>query len=363
MPPITVLLTPKLCFFLSSIMLLILTGCEQNSTEKQFQTYHQRLANVLDINVTPPLKTNAPFFPESRQLQQPLNDIRYSLLDAYDLRQCGLFQLIAERNSILGKVQDKTRFMRYELLFLQGLDYCLTTLPIDNELRPELEIIYQQKQQQLPRVLWNMVFTEKEWRQQFNIGHQLIINQQYDGYIESINAFHYLADLSLHLSQNVQQTSLARLNKKDIDLLLHHQQQIHKIEYFGQLLYSMARTTTLLTTITNQLVENENVIICGENINPQQAQYLRNIFNKFYAKDLQRYIANLDSQYQTLQPHLKVLYDNLQNKVPSISEPMQRYIAYAFQGQLYQQYQQANREHIQYWQRLFKRCQLKFGNQ
>nr|WP_256384204.1 DUF3080 family protein [Photobacterium toruni] len=62
-----------------------------------------------------------PRYPRTHALKQPIADITIGLLNAYELRQCGLFQLIAERNSVLGKVQDKTRRLRYELLFLKQI--------------------------------------------------------------------------------------------------------------------------------------------------------------------------------------------------------------------------------------------------
>ena len=145
---------------------LLLTSCKENATNTLLNTYQQRLANVLEITPADTLPLNLPIYPDTRSLKQPIADIRIGLLDAYELRQCGLFQLIAERNSVLGKVQDQTRQLRYEVLFLKQLNHCLTMLNSNStsELQSQLNDIYQQKQQQLPLVIWNMVFTGKEWR-------------------------------------------------------------------------------------------------------------------------------------------------------------------------------------------------------
>lgn len=131
----------KILLFVLCCALLIIS-CKENATNALLNTYQQRLANVLEITPadTPPL--NLPTYPDTRSLKQPVADIRMGLLDAYELRQCGLFQLIAERNSVLGKVQDQTRQLRYELLFLKQLSHCLTVLNSTSELQSQLNGIY-----------------------------------------------------------------------------------------------------------------------------------------------------------------------------------------------------------------------------
>ena len=345
------------------LCLLLLTSCKENTTETLFHTYHKRLTNVLDITPIAAPTLTLPSYPDTRSLKQPLADIRMGLLDAYELRQCGLFQLIAERNSVLGKVQDQTRQLRYELLFLKQLNHCLTVLNSASELQSQLNDIYQQKQQQLPLVIWNMVFTGKEWRQQFTLGHQLLEPQQFGGYIETVAAFNYLDTLTTTMTSQSISQALATLTPNNIEQLLYHQQQIHNTQYLGQLFYSMAQVTAVLNTITAQLTQHENNVICGKNINQQQAQYLRNVFYKYYVNDIQPYLSKLQSQYQQLQPYLDSLYTTLIQHHAQPPTMMTLYARYYFQGEVQRQFQQATIEHVRYWQRLFERCQFKVGHQ
>ena len=351
----------KRLLLLVMLCLFAVTGCKENPTEALLDTYQQRLTNILDVepDTIPPL--DIPSYPQTHALKQPIADITIGLLNAYELRQCGLFQLIAERNSVLGKVQDKTRRLRYELLFLKQLEYCLNVLDSTDPLQHQLKDIYHQKQQQLPQVIWNMVFTGQEWQQQFTLGHQLLSPQQFGGYIENLAAFDYLETLTTTIiSRHIFQYPLTTNN---IELLLYHQQQIHNTQYIGQLFYSIARITTIMNIITNQLTTHEQTVMCGKNINQQQAQYLRNVFYKYYANDIQPYLSKLDSQYQQLQPHLNNLYTTLvQQQIPP-STTMNLYARYYFQGELLRQFHQATHDHVHYWQRLFKRCQFKIGRQ
>ncbi|MEC6814210.1 DUF3080 domain-containing protein [Photobacterium toruni] len=345
------------------LCLLLLPSCKDNTTETLFNTYQQRLTNVLDITPIAVPALTLPSYPDTRSLRQPLADLRMGLLDAYELRRCGLFQLIAERNSVLGKVQDQTRRLRYELLFLKQLNHCLAVLNSTSELQSQLNDIYQQKQQQLPLMIWNMVFTGKEWRQQFILGHQLLELQQFSGYIETVTAVNYLDTLTTTMTAQTISQALTTLTPNYIEQLLYHQQQIHTTQYLGQLFYSMAQITAMLNTITIQLTQHENNIICGKNINQQQAQYLRNVFYKYYVHDIQPYLSKLQSQYQQLQPYLDSLYTTLIQHHAQPPAIMTLYARYYFQGELQRQFQQATIEHVRYWQRLFKRCQFQVGHQ
>ncbi|WP_233218462.1 DUF3080 domain-containing protein [Photobacterium sp. GB-210] len=340
---------------------IMLIGCKQNDNEDAFDTYHQRLANVLDIDKTPFPETPLQLLPAKRVLIQPLADIRIGLLDAYELRQCGLFQLIAERNSILGKVQDKTRGLRYELLLLDGLQYCLETLPKDSDLLTELAPIYQQKKQQLPLVFWNTLFTGEEWRKQLTLGHHLLESNQTTQFNASLSAFSYINNLLSNSIKRSNNITAPYSNKDKYQNLFEHQQQIYNSRYIGDLFYSMQRTTTLLNTITEQLTQSQDAILCGKNMNQQKAQYLRNVFYKFYVPTIQPYLSTLDSQYRQIQPVLQQILQQLNQPNIHLSSPMQTYIAFYVDGDLYQQFHEATLAHVKFWQRLFKQCKFKVG--
>ncbi|MBY5944109.1 DUF3080 domain-containing protein [Photobacterium rosenbergii] len=333
------------------ILLLALTGCEPNTAKRSFNTYNDRLANVLD---TPPATINVDeieAFPEPRELLLPIEDIRIDLLDAYELRKCGLFNLIAERNSILGKVQDKTRQLRYELILLNGLNHCQEVLPEDSEVLPMLEGFKQQKQAQLAQHLWNMFTTEKEWRQQLTIHHQPFELGLFYGFDESLNAFNYLAFIQQHIQTG------SSVGEKQADRLIKHQEQLHAHHYFGQLIFSIHLSTLWLDSITNMLEDNESALICGPNRNQQQAEYLSNVFYKFFVNELQPYLAELDSQYQQISPALSELLDPELNQNPVIGPYYDRYLS----GELHRNFRQATLKHVSFWKRTFKRCNIKVG--
>lgn len=336
-----------------SLLLLCLSlfGCERNTAENSLQTYNERLANVLDVSPSQEPETDIPAFPDTRELLQPNDDIRIGLLDAYELRKCGLFNLIAERNSILGKVRDRTRQFHYELLLMDGLEHCIDTLPLGSALLPELRQSHQLKRRQLPIYLWNMFTTGEEWQRQLNIHYKTFPLDSFPGFVENLEALHYLK--SIHQTIQAGET----VTPKQADRLLFHQKQIHTFRYFGQLFYSIARTRDWLAATVKLLESSESRIICGANRNQQTAEYLKNVFFRFFITDIQPYLAELDSQYRQIQPSLLVLLQPPTKLTESFSAYYQNFIT----GALYNSFKQVTMDHVDFWQRTFDRCSFRLG--
>ncbi|WP_269748192.1 DUF3080 family protein [Enterovibrio coralii] len=149
-----------------------LQGCFDNDKAAGlFSDYSQRLANVVETEPVTPPESNAIKLPRKRDLILPIEDVRMGLLDAYELRQCGLFQLIADRNSILGKVQDAFRQLNYEIALLNTLEQCLDDVTSES-LTKELARIQTQKRAEINKVYWNTFAGSDAWRSQLT-RHQL----------------------------------------------------------------------------------------------------------------------------------------------------------------------------------------------
>jgi len=344
----------KTYLFNSLILVLqcfLLIGCDRNTAESSLQSYNERIANVLGVSPSKDPMTEIPVFPGIRELVLPIEDIRIGLLDAFELRKCGVFHLIAERNSTLGKVQDKTHQFRYELLLMDGLEHCIDTLPLNSELLPNIKQFHQLKRQHLPLYLWNMLTTGEEWRRQFNLHYRPFPLDRFPGEIESQEAMRYLQ--FIHRMIKAQET----VPPNQAERLLFHQQQIHAFRYFGQLVYSIARTRDWLESTIRLLEANESTILCGPNRNQQKAVYLSNVFNRFFIAKIQPYLVELDSQYRQIQTPLQALLQPPSEISSDFSAYYQSYIA----GDLYDSFRQTTMNHVKFWQRTFKRCGMKVG--
>ena len=134
---------------------LVLSGCWSDTPRDWYQDYLSRVARVQGvekITMTPSPYTN---LPRKRELTIEIEPLSIGLLDSYQLRQCGLFNLIAERNSILGKVANEFHRYDYQRQLLMGLKQCQANNIIDAELKEKLAEIENQKQAQLKAHQWN----------------------------------------------------------------------------------------------------------------------------------------------------------------------------------------------------------------
>ncbi len=111
---------------------MVLTGCFDDGPQNYFDDYQTKIANVQDAD-----EIQEDWELESLPRKQTFIEVpslSIGLIDSYQLRQCGLFNLIAERNSILGKIADEFRNYDYQVALLEGVGKCLS----NNELDPEI---------------------------------------------------------------------------------------------------------------------------------------------------------------------------------------------------------------------------------
>jgi len=312
----------------------VLTGCKSDSPSRFFETYSERVANVLDAaDVTQEISITQ--LPRKRDLYLTIPPITLGLLDSYQLRQCGLFQLIAEKNSVLGKVADDFSNYDYQSALLKGLTACIDDPNVDSELKPTLTGIREEKREQLDMHQWNLLYTSDAMQAQLK-GTSL---------------------LSDGMSEQVQQVSnaLTHLNKAFHSALeksnvIETQETLEKIAVVGNLYYSLSYSAAQLSLITEQLHNNDHKIICAPQRDTTRFKYLNNVFEQQYIGNVQPYLATLDSYYQQLSANLTLFAP--QPELHPFIYPLE---------QSHSEFRQATLEHIQYWQRLFKRCGRKVG--
>ncbi|MFM2590559.1 DUF3080 domain-containing protein [Vibrio sp. TBV020] len=312
----------------------ILIGCKSESPSRFFETYSERVANVLD---TPDITQDVSItqLPRKRELYLTIPPITLGLLDSYQLRQCGLFQLIAERNSVLGKVADEFSNYDYQSALLKGLTACIDDPNVDSELKPTLRNIRKEKREQLGMHQWNLLYASDAMQAQLKGA----------------------SFLTVGMSEQVQQVSnaLTELNQafyseSEKSNVIEAQETLEKTAVLGNLYYSLSHATAQLSLITEQLNMNDHKVICAPQRDITRFKYLNNVFDQQYIGKVQPYLATLDSYYQQLSPNLTLFKP--QPELHPFIYPLE---------QSHSRFRQATLEHIQYWQQLFKRCGRKVG--
>ncbi|WP_413111599.1 DUF3080 family protein [Thaumasiovibrio sp. DFM-14] len=330
-------------------VLLLLSGCERNSTIKAFDTYIQKLANVLGVDTPRMPEAEWLTLPIKRELEITTPDIRLGLLDAYQLRKCHAFGLIADRNSAMGKVQDEMLRLQYELRLLTKLDQCLPI--IDDELKLELQHIKALKQVQIYHHFWNAITLNQEWQ-------QMLRPTTTPFELNNLHGFAATEQMLLLLNQIYSQLEQQQPISDDlIDALVTQQKTIQYLDYIGRLYTSMHLSAHYLQSITQFLTQHDHLIQCGQNTNQQRAQYLRNVLERYYIDTLQPYLADINGQYLELQPLLNGVY----TPPSAVSAQFEAYRQAMILGEVHTRFTDAIGAHTRYWQALFNRCEISVG--
>lgn len=305
----------------------MLSGCKSSiQLPTIFDDYLTRLGRVL--NSAPPklAPTAPPSLPRKRELQLELTDIRMGLLESYQLKQCGLFDLIAERNSILGKVADRFSRFDYEIAFLAGLERCITDKHIDSLLISDLEQIKFQKRNNIHKLWHNILFVSNAMRAQKQANQW--INPDIDT-SRVVSAFSLL-----------QQNNTAIISKQwhSITPIIDLQETLEKEPVIGRLHYSLLNLSHDFEALNAYLRDEFPKVVCTQGRDRTQYRYLNNVLTTVFIERLQPNIAKLDRIYYQLAPYLDKLAIN-ELKVS------------------HQRFHHVVAEHIALWQTLRSRCQ------
>ncbi|USD64313.1 DUF3080 family protein [Vibrio sp. SCSIO 43136] len=309
---------------------VFIAGCS-DPTLNMFQDYIERIARVQEQPVI--ASTFEPTtLPPQRALHIDIEPVTIGLLDSYQLRKCGLFGLIADRNSILGKVQDQFRLFDYQRQLIAGIEVCLASGTLTDELETSLKHSYLLKQAQLNSYQHNLLLTSKAMQKQ--LGGQIWLTAEHQTQVSEITGV--LEALNLALSNGVGEVAPL-------------QEQLEKLPVLGRLDHSLQHATHWLNLTTRQLRANDSQIHCGKNRDRSRFTILNNVFNQGFVAKIQPYLAELDSYYYDLEPNLNLFQPPM---VIGYTHPISKH---------HQEFRQATLDHVQYWQGLFKRCGRTIG--
>lgn len=314
-------------------MCLLISGCWDEQGDL-FDEYHNRVARVQDeTRISEEWEYEA--LPRKRELNINIEPISMGLLDSYQLRECGLFNLIAERNSVLGKVADQFRNFDYQVEFLNGLSECLNHPGVSSDVQQQLLKIDQQKRDQLAQHRWNLLYASDAMQSQLR-GSQWL-SEDVGLKVQRVS------DALGYLNQSFN-TTLTLGSVTEV------QETLEKQVVLGDLHYSLSAATFELNQITQQLKKYDHKIICGKQRDTTKFRHLNNVFEQQFIGLVQPYMAQLDGYYQQLNPHL------------SLFEAQPHLHAYTFPlVETHRAFRVSIREHVDYWKALFERCGRKVG--
>ncbi|NVK41323.1 MAG: DUF3080 domain-containing protein [Oceanospirillaceae bacterium] len=324
--------------------------------------YATRVARTLDERLDIDLETRGqlPLFPPRRERLQPLTDLRQGLIEVLALRHCDLLHLIAERNSSLGKVMAPSQQLVYEVRFLDRLRSCRNRLyssqDSDPELLAQVNAIYTVKQRELPRTLWNALYASDEMELNFSRGDPPLPLEADSGVPPAIAALEQLASATELLS---------RPRWQPPELLTHIEdpyEMLNRDRFGSHWLKSLLFLTETLNATADVLERREQRYpLCPQQRPTPDAKILLNVFTKFYAGEVQPYLARVHRDGE----RWRRLHDKLIHDLPATTA-MRDYWEQVLSEQnpesVWRRYVDARDRHTHAWQTVLRRCGLMPGS-
>lgn len=347
-------------YFIMLSMTLLLLGCEQRPVESMLERYSNRVANSLDSDAQLDLNISLdlPLYPRRRERIRPVTDLRQGLLDVLKLRHCQLIPLVAERNSSLGKVMPPSRQLVYEIQFLSRLNNCRQTLrdsQADEELTQQLDEIYRIKKESFEASLWNGIFTSEAIERNFSHSEAALPLEGDGGFSQTrqaLEAFNRIAALN-----NIIHNQARWDEPNNLDQLEPHYQALSTLRYGSRWLrsiYLMTYTLNHTASVIEQRLQQRP--LCYNQQATPKALIVKNVFNKYYAGELQPYMAKIDRDGREWLRLNQQLLANF-NYIPATMLQYQA-LMLTMNSPFWQHYTQARDRHTQAWQRLLKQCNL-----
>lgn len=347
--------TPKapVKYWLLGVLLLIVLGVLGGKIVSYFQAdvgdvfadYQQRIARLLNTTPLPEVIPPVAEQPRINQVQLPIPESSISLLNSQRLNRCKAGQLIAERNSSLGRVQPVQARVRYEIEMITALEQCLADEQIQNSsLVPLLEQGLAEKIDYLPLWINRFWTSESAVRDTFRPGRTARQTHEQAMSTEAIAALFYFSTLFDDL--------LADPFSRQIDAeeWLQNVQILAQHQAIPSLLRSQQHIQGWLVALNQQLDGAAHALQCPER-QLDAAEYMQNVLHSVWIAELQPALAAWEIEYRELQNAV----NHILPQVPS--EAWRSYLEFWFsENNIAATNQRLIREHAELWQDFLSAC-------
>ena len=324
-------------------------GCSGGATDL-WDDYLSRLARLTDQPIPESEPIPLQRYPRSRELRQPVPELRTGLGRFISLGRCDMMALVSERNAILSRVQADSLRLDYELRFIHLGQQCLLSGELDDH--PDqaqwLRDILASKQGALPALLWNASLASEEMAGLFNLASAA----PRDGNVAGSQAAYRSLDGMRRLAQQLHDGQTpANAGHLEGDI-----QRLAGNRAGGEILHGMALATDRLDRAASMLEAADTHRLCPHGRPGDQARYLNNVFDLVVIGKLQPWLSDLWRDMDQLSSSLLALRE----AQPLQNAPLDTWLDAYFAGDdsLRQQLGKSIRRHSQAWQSLLEACDM-----
>lgn len=330
----------KLPFLLSISAIVLLSGCsDHRKIADDLEVYSQRLQNYTDITLPKAHFDLSLQAPSKSVFKQNLTEFSINLREFYAFQDCGLNQLVAQRNTALGKMQFPSARYAYESQLVIQLKECAKILNNKGEaaLTAKLDQWTLEKERQLPISWANLITQSDEIYTHLSANNGFISAKANDNYLASKQGLKFL---------------LSSKDKHPVDLtqLENHLQQLANSPLIARAWRTQLLIAQKLNHISPLLIEYMQNNQCQTLQDKNSIEIMQNIFRKFFAENIQALAGELNKYHYQLSPLVEQLILS-----PHFNESFKNYLR-QHNTVSYEVYKQSMQTHIGLWQDIFALC-------
>lgn len=331
---------------------MLVSACRQGP-EAMMADYTARVARITGQPIVLPQAAPLPY-PRARDRHLPLPEVRARLLDLTDFQRCNLTQLIAERNSIMGRgYWPATQRLDYEFRFGHRLARCHAWLADQDALDADDAALLAQiaplravKAATRPLAWWAATWASDEFARYFSAAAALP-----DAAAQApVRAFATLAAPARRFGDPPDGVAL-----KDIESAL---QTVRSAPYGGGWVRAAGRMTATLEAAADALEAVDLQRLCPQALPNPQARIFETVFYQVYAGRLQPYLAALHREGAAQLKALAPLLAAAPAEAPAAFARYARRALSTAPGSLWADMATARERHTLAWQRVLRGCGL-----
>ncbi len=347
-----------------TILLAVATACnDPDDPQAMLADYVSRVENVTESQASAEFafESNLLSYPGRRDRRLALADVRIGMLSFLGLIQCGLQEIVGERNSGLGKVMPVSQQLIYEHRLLVSARQCRRQFEARGsnlfELQQTLDEIVRIKTAELPKAYWNATFGSPEFEQMFSLAASpLPIDAAGRSNGEIERALLHLLALGDRLGEETLELESARLEAQ--------YKALRSRRLAGELLGALDLLRHHLDAATRSIETRlERRPMCYKQRPTEKARILENVFRKYYVALVQPYLSRVHRQTRTwLEPVNRLAEAQRAQMTPAFAAYFEAQLSLDAPDGLWKKYDRAVHRHTRAWQTVLGQCGLMPGN-
>jgi hypothetical protein len=326
--------------FIIFLCLLATQSCQRyQALPNALDEYSERMYNVLDIDKKVNQRPSTLAFPDKSTLAIQIPPLNIKMREFYSIDDCALKQLIAQRNTALGKVQLPSVRLQYEWQLIERMRKCLeknsNSLPAP--MIDKMSDWLAQKEAIYPLNWANMISQSTEVHLGFSSSSGFIDGNEKDNFTQALFDLKNLLGM-----KNAPEANIA-----EMEASLQSMQQ-HRL--YARLWRSQMLMTNYLDDMTVDISKWATGFSCSTRKDKEKLEIIRNVFNAFFVQKIQTIGSQINHYHYSLKPEILALSKD--SHLPNnLKLTLNKYNKTSFE-----KYKESMLSHIKMWQTIFKKC-------